>query len=240
MCTMPKDIRDLDLLEVHAANALAGPLPECPRLSFSGSPRGNVIGVHRNIDPILADRLRRIGGPTPAWVDPERLPESLEALAEILRLARPVKRGEPDIVYSLPNGLSHVATDVRIVASDGLEGEHLLERLSRTGMPQPLLDAGFEDITHLWPPWCVAMVGEEIVSLAFTVRISEAAAEIGVYTLAAFRGRGLAAAVTANWSAFPSLRNRCLFYGTHPKKLSSQRVTDRLGLRRLGLNMTLY
>jgi hypothetical protein len=237
---MPKDIPDLDLLEIHGANALAGPLPECPRLSFSGSQHGNVIGVHRNIDPIVADRLRRIGGHTSPWIDPERLPESLEALAEILTLVRPVKLGEPDIVYSLPNGLPHVATDVRIVASDGLEGEHLLVRLSRTGMPQPLLDAGFEDITHLWPPWCVAMVGEKIASLAFTVRISEAAAEIGVYTQAAFRGRGLAAAVTASWSALPSLRNRFLFYGTHPKKLSSQRVTDRLALRRIGLNMPLY
>jgi hypothetical protein len=64
--------------------------------------------------------------------------------------------------------------------------------------------------------------------------------QIGVYTLALFRGRGLAAAVTASWSALPSLRNRFLFYGTHPKTLSSQRVTDRLDLHRIWLNMLLY
>jgi predicted GNAT family acetyltransferase len=83
----------------------------------------------------------------------------------------------------------------------------------------------------------VATEGHDIVSLAFAVRLGEEGAELGVNTLPAHRGRGLAAAVTAGWSCIPGLQQRPLFYATHRDNLSSQRVIARLGLPFLGVRL---
>jgi predicted GNAT family acetyltransferase len=104
-------------------------------------------------------------------------------------------------------------------------------------MPQDLVDAGFLDLTHFWEPWCVATVDGKIAALAFAVRLGQQGAELGVNTLPAYRSRGLAAAVTAGWSAHPALQTRPLFYGTHRDNLSSQRVIARLGLPFLGIRL---
>lgn len=68
----------------------------------------------------------------------------------------------------------------------------------------------------------------------FAARLSRSAAETGVATVPAFRGRGYAAAATAGWAALPSLRGHILFYETDRMNRSSQGVARRLGLRFLG------
>ena len=90
-----------------------------------------------------------------------------------------------------------------------------------------------------WPPWCVALQGDEIAAIAFAARLSPDAAEPGVGSVPAFRGRGLAAAATAGWAALPGLQGRALFYGTSRTNVSSQRVAVRLGLRFLGASLSI-
>ena len=115
----------------------------------------------------------------------------------------------------------------------------MLADFTARGMPSSLTEAGFVDVSHFWPPWCTAIVGDEIAAMAFAARLGDQAAEIGVYTFPGFRGQGLAAAVTADWSALPSLKDRTLFYSTQTTNLSSQRVTARLGLRQIGISLRL-
>jgi len=81
------------------------------------------------------------------------------------------------------------------------------------------------------------MEGEEIAAIAIAARLGEKGAEVGVYTFSNFRGRGLAAAVTASWSAMRSLDGRALFYSTSRSNRSSQRVAARLGLRLIGASV---
>ena len=50
--------------------------------------------------------------------------------------------------------------------------------------------------------------------MAFAARLGVSGAELGVYTFPKYRGRGLAAAVTAAWSSMPSLNQHALFYST--------------------------
>jgi len=119
------------------------------------------------------------------------------------------------------------------------EGERLLQGLARDGMAPHLVKAGFVGLGDFWEPWCVALIAGEIAAMAFAARIGPFGADVGVYTFPGFRGRGLAAAVTAAWSSLPELADRTLFYSTHLANRSSRRVIERLGLRRIGLSLSI-
>jgi hypothetical protein len=85
-----------------------------------------------------------------------------------------------------------------------------------------------------WSP-CVAIVRDDaIVSVCFTARLDDHAAEAGVDTLPAYRGRGFAATATAAWAAAIRATGRVPFYSTSSNNMSSLAVTRRLGLVRFG------
>jgi hypothetical protein len=63
--------------------------------------------------------------------------------------------------------------------------------------------------------------------------------DVGVATMRPFRGRGSAAAATAGWAALPAIRGLHSFYSTSWSNVSSQRVTERLGLRFIGTRFTI-
>lgn len=110
------------------------------------------------------------------------------------------------------------------------DGKALEARFAAQGMPPRLAALGFREVADLWPPWCAAMVDGEVASLAFAARLTQAGAELGLVTLPAHRGQGLAAAATAGWSALPALAGRTLFYSTERSNLASQAVAAKLGL----------
>ena len=106
-------------------------------------------------------------------------------------------------------------------------------------MPGYMVVAGFKSIADFWEPWCAVVEDGEIASMCFAARLGDKGAEAGVYTFPKYRGRGLAAAVTASWSSMPSLNHRALFYSTSTSNTSSQRVAARLGLRPIGTSITI-
>jgi hypothetical protein len=126
-----------------------------------------------------------------------------------------------------------------VIAHGTPEGDALWARLERDGLPPGIVAQGFTDLSHFWPPWCVVMEGNEIASIAFAARIDAHAACIGVATVPAFRGRGLACAVTAAWSALPALAGHALFYSTHFDNHASRRVIAKLALPHLGTGLTM-
>jgi hypothetical protein len=123
---------------------------------------------------------------------------------------------------------------IAVVVSRTAAGDDLLARLELEGIPFGLADMGFADTGHLWPPWCTALLGGTVGSIAFAARLSPVGAEVGVATVPEARGRGLAAAATAAWSAHPDLADRARFYTTAVENRSSRRVAERLGLTLLG------
>src|ERR1700688_2159560 len=207
--------------------------PDCssgPRLFFAGCSQGNIARVRHDVEDQIALRLLAIAAEEPPWRDLDGLPQCLGNVTDLLSHGQPVVTIAPGVIYRLPNGLSyeHPAT---IVRGDSVEGEQLLARLAERGLPQSMLDAGFKGVGDFWEPWCAALAGDEIASIAFAARLGDAGAEAGVYTFPGFRARGFAAAVTAIWSSLPSLDGRALFYSTQRSNRSSQRVASRLGLR---------
>jgi hypothetical protein len=234
---------DLQLLRVDLATSFvlndAGrivwenePTPSpAPRLCWLGCPTGHVAAVHADVGDAVAARLRAIIAEAPTWSDPDALPPCLPLLLALLGTER-VGRG---VIYALPGGLAHDAS-VRIVRSETAQGEALMTALARQ-MPPALVEAGFATADDFWAPWCVALEGDQIAATAFAARLGPRGAEIGVYTFPGFRGRGLAAAVTAAWSSHPALIGRALFYSRSADNASSGRVAQRLGLRRIGASL---
>jgi len=84
-------------------------------------------------------------------------------------------------------------------------------------------------------PFTIAVDDDVIVSICHTPHAMTArAAEAGVWTHPAHRGRGHAAATTAAWAALLRPSQRHLFYSTTADNVSSQRVAERLRMRPLG------
>jgi len=204
-----------------------------PRLFFTGCPQGNIARVRHDVEDQIALSLLAIAAEEPPWRDPDVLPQCLGKVIDLLSRVQPVVTIGPGVTYRLPNGLSYEHPAL-IVRGDSMEGEQMLARLAERGFPQYMLDAGFKGVGDFWEPWCVALDGDEIASIAFAARIGDVGAEIGVVTFPKFRGQGFAAAVTASWSSLPCLNGRALFYSTQRSNRSSQRVAARLGLRLIG------
>jgi hypothetical protein len=203
------------------------------RLHFAGCTAGNLAHLRRDVGDETAALLLDLAANEPPWADPDAPPACLDEMTTLLAAEAPVEIDGPEIMFHLPNGLRYDHS-AALVHSDTPQGDQLLTRLERDGLPKSLIHAGFVAFDDFWWPWCVALEGEDIAAMAFTPHLGEAGAEIGVFTFPAFRGRGYAAAVTAGWASHPSLKDRTLIYGTRLTNRSSRQVAARLGLNVAG------
>jgi hypothetical protein len=207
-----------------------------PRLHLALGAGGAIVRVRDDIDPRIADEIETLALREFPLTSPSASPRFSDEYRQLLGIVEPLTDHHFGVIHHLPHQ-TRWSGDVTLISHGTPEGETLIAKIARDGMPQDLVDAGFVDLSHFWEPWCVALVEEKIASLAFAVRLGEQGAELGVNTLPAYRSRGLAAAVTAGWSAIPSLQTRPLFYATHRDNVSSQRVIARLGLPFLGVRL---
>lgn len=84
-------------------------------------------------------------------------------------------------------------------------------------------------------PWAMAVADGRVVSICHTPRrMTEHAAECGVWTHPEYRGQGYASATTADWADVLRPSGRHLFYSTDWDNRHSQRVAARLRLRPIG------
>jgi GNAT acetyltransferase len=205
-----------------------------PRAFFAGCAGGNLACVRFDVDDRTTGRVLELAAYEPPWSDFNSIPACVGKIAELLGVADEVV---PALVYALPNQVN-LELRATIITGDSAEGRQLIARLRDRGMPEHMVAAGFKSIADLWEPWCVALDGGEIASMCYAARLSEKGAEAGVYTFEQYRGRGLAAAVTAAWASLPALSDRALFYSTNRTNRSSQRVASRLGLRQIGASVS--
>lgn len=201
-----------------------------PRLYLAGGADGWVGYVREDVGETQRRAIDALLRDEPVVAAPGWVPRHAEEYRAILD-AEALTAHNFGPVHRLPERTA--AADVEIVCSGTAAGDALAARIADHGMPKGLYEAGFTDLSHFWPPWCVALAGDEIAAIAFCARNGLMAREIGVYTVAPYRGRGLAAAVTAAWSRMHP-RHPMLFYSTHRDNLLSQRVIARLNLPFLG------
>lgn len=200
-----------------------------PRVYVAGNADGVVHAVRSDVAAGLAGAVAEVCGRARGWEE------------GVVQAVRGLVGGSGDeerhLVWELGRGvLAPVPDEAVLVASGSEAGEALMARLAHD-VPADVRAAGFAGPGDFWEPWVVALPGGELAATAFAARIAEGSAEVGVYTFAGFRGRGFAAAVTAGWVAHPALAGRTLFYSALDTNVSSQRVAERLSLRRIGVSV---
>lgn len=200
------------------------------RFWLAGCTSGNVYGVRTDVADDVASEIMTLAATEPPFFAPDALPKHHDRYMDLLSDSAAAPTPSLERTYELPHGLP-CPDGVRLISGESPEGRKLHAALSADGMPEGLARMGLRVSADLWPPWCAAMHGDEIASIAFAARLSETGAELGLITVHAFRGRGYAAAATAGWSNLPSLKSRTLLYSTDRTNASSQRVAERLGLR---------
>jgi hypothetical protein len=88
-------------------------------------------------------------------------------------------------------------------------------------------------------PAVAAFDGDRAVAICASARIGAEACEAGVETVPAYRGRGLAAAVTAAWAELVRDRGLLPLYSTSWDNVASQGVARRLGMIRYAATIAL-
>lgn len=105
-----------------------------------------------------------------------------------------------------------------------------------------MLSRHFDHLIHCLTdhmPIAGYVVDGQVVSLCCSARISERAAEASLSTVVDFRGKGLAAKVTAQWIAEVLKQGRIPLYSTSWDNLSSQRVAQKLQLHAYGMDFNI-
>ena len=208
------------------------------RLWLAGCPSGNVAGVRSDVADGVAAEIMALLATEPPFLTRDGCPRHIDRYVGLLSREGAVAKQSLGVIYEVPHRLKY-GQGLALLDSHSREGERLHASLSKHGLPVGLLDLGFRDASEFWAPWCVALHDGEVASVAFSARLSETGAELGVATVRGLRGRGYAAVAAAGWSRLQSLQSRALFYSTDRTNLSSQRVVARLGLRLLGASLRL-
>jgi predicted GNAT family acetyltransferase len=88
-------------------------------------------------------------------------------------------------------------------------------------------------------PYMAVIENGAAVSLGHSSRLTDQAAEAGVETVDAYRGRGYASAVVAGWARTIRATGRIPLYSTSWNNLASQGVARKLRLVQYGTDLSL-
>lgn len=225
---------DLALMELHAAalfrHDAAGRIvttnepdgERAPRLFLGRTRAGNLWRFRDDLPSSLLREFKAILIEEPIAVDLRQPPACFAALHDILHRHDPVIHAWQGPAWHFPDAIASPAGVVAVSpAMRGLVETHY-----------PWLIAEYE---HVRPCFAVVRDGAA-VSICFSSRRTEAAAEAGVDTVAAFRGRGYATAVAAAWALAVRRSGRLPLYSTSWDNLASQGVARRLGLVLYGVD----
>jgi hypothetical protein len=195
-----------------------------PRLFLGRTAAGDVVRFGETLPDALARELAEIVARQPAAADLRVPPALLVALRAVLEWHAPVVEEGGGPAYRFPASLAPPDEVVQVT-----QGNLALVRDTFPWLERELPD---------WQP-CFAVVRDSAaVSVCFSSRNGAAAAEAGLETLPAFRGRGYAAAVTAAWGAAIRSGGRIPLYSTAWDNIASQRVAQRVGLILFGSDMS--
>ncbi len=224
----PPALSDLALMELHTAalyrhdasgrilttNETDG--ARAPRLYIGRTTGGNVWRFRDDLPPDLVQHLETLLAAEPIATDLTQPPVRFAALRDALNQHAPIDSVWQGPAWSFPD---EIAPPQHVNAFPPSPRERLQSHY-------PYLTTELEDCQP-----CLAVVRDgAAVSVCFSSRNTDHAAEAGLHTVEAFRGRGYAVAVTAAWALAVRQSGRVPFYSTSWDNLASQAVARRLGL----------
>lgn len=227
----------LDLMDWHARTLFrhdaAGRLTAinegdeqpAPRLWVGRTTEGALWRFRHDLPSALTRELDELLTAEPPATDP-RAPLRCEArLRALLAAHAPIANVWQGPIWYCPEGL--VAGAVEAVRVN--DGATLRAHFPHTANAIDALQ-----------PCCAVFADGVAVAVCRSARTSAMAAEAGVDTLSAFRGRGYAAATVAAWAAAVREMGRLPLYSTSWDNLASRGVARKLGLVSYGATLALY
>jgi len=181
-----------------------------PLFTLIRSASSRVWAVRADVPGELATEIDRLAGQEPLLQSPQDAPVYADTYLSLL--GGQIVSGP---AFTFPDEISQPADVTRV---DDLR----------------LLEHNFRGWTAREIPGCSPILavidGGYAVSVCFSARSSQIAAEAGVETAEAFRGRGFAPRVTAAWAAAIRASGRIPLYSTSWTNAASLAVARKLGL----------
>ena len=231
---------DLRLLEIqaealftHDSSGRIGFVNEpdgarAPRFFFGRTREGNLWRFRDDLAEDIVRQLDRLAAGEPVHDDLRAEPRNLGGFLEVLRADREVPSIDAGPALRFPDEVPAPANVTRITRAN----VHLLQRM---GWDSDASAQGFEERG----PVVAVVENGAAVSVCFCARLTTRAAEAGVETVEAYRGRGYAPAVVAAWARAVRAIGRIPLYSTSWDNLASQAVARKLGLTQYGTDLSL-
>jgi RimJ/RimL family protein N-acetyltransferase len=237
-------LSDIDLLRIEIETLYAtderGRLLEsrepepgsAPHLVVAVARDGWTSAIGRAVPDRVASDLEAAMRRDPPRGEPAQRPECMERCEELLRSAM----GETSVAagpsYLMAGEVS--PTSAATILRSDCDGAAAKVQLQPPAASGWRLDEWTALIGGELGPWAMGAIDGGVVSICHCARLTDRAAEAGVWTAPGHRGQGHAAAATAAWTSIMRPGGRLLFYSTSADNRSSQRVAARLGLRPIG------
>ncbi len=189
-----------------------------PRFFMGRWHHGNVCLFRHDVPDDLTRRLEVLCRSEPSATDLMSGPRVASAIRAALHRHGPITREYRGPAYLIPEGTQATNDAVLITEEKG--------RMLEAGFPWMLPHLKAEvDIG----PVTAAVVNGSAVSICYCARLSPLAAEAGVETLDAMRGRGYATSAVAAWATAVRRRGLLALYSASWENVASQRVAEKLG-----------
>lgn len=196
-----------------------------PRLFLGRTTAGNTWRFRHDLPASLVSELERLLQTEPIATDLRQPPSILAGLVDTLARHGPVQSVSMGPAWQVPEEVEAPVGVVAIMHENvGVMRRHF-----------PWISS------HLpaYQPCRAVRVDGEAVSVCFSSRNGLEAAEAGVNTVEAFRGRGYAPSVVAAWARAVRESNRIPLYSTSWDNLASQAVARKLGLVLYGADLSI-
>jgi hypothetical protein len=198
-----------------------------PRFYFARSTTGNVWRCRDDLAADVVQALEQVASAEPVHDDLRAAPRNVDGFLAALRIDRDRAAIDSGPAYRFPEQIAPVAA-TRITRS----GVHRLKRLS---WDLEETQRSFE----AREPFLAVLEDGAAVALCHSARLTAQAAEAGLQTLAEYRRRGHASAVTAAWALAIRATARIPLYSTSWGNVASQGVARRLGLVQYGVELSI-
>ena len=206
---------------IHLVNEPDG--AEAPRFFLGRTAAGNIWRFRFNLPEGLAEQLEALCLEESVLGELRQEPAHFTEYLGLLETHSPVRKVWMGPAYLFPDREVRPSREAVTVTS---ENKNVLSG----GLEEWLLDA------HHRRPFLALLHEGRAVSICCSVRITSEAHEAGVETLDAYRGKGYAADVVAQWANKVRNMGCTPLYSTSWENVSSQRVAKRLGLRQYGID----
>jgi RimJ/RimL family protein N-acetyltransferase len=227
---------DLELMQIHAralfthnaesqivfVNEPGGTPVPAPRLFLGRTREGNVWRFRTDVSEKVAAQLNGLCADEPLVAgETNQPPRHLDEFVRLLESDAPIEKMWGGPAYQFADYKVPPQNVLTVVTAENAE----------------MLQDGFKDLmpdVSVEQPFVAIIRENRAVSVCRSVRITAQAHEAGLETLPAFRGKGLAAEVTAEWAQRVRAIGAIPLYSTSWENKASQAVARKLRLRCYG------